>query len=123
MKHFYHQTFLFWVITKFLLAIAGLGSVYSILTLHTGFQSFEFIANVVILLYCMLLGYSGYSDIRSLKPNPGIRTLTGTISVIVGVSVIALIFLNVTRNSAVAFLLAIWLFLLGIYEWMQVERK
>ncbi|MEN9337683.1 MAG: hypothetical protein RLZZ500_2670 [Bacteroidota bacterium] len=123
MKHFYHQTFLFWVITKFLLAIAGLGSIYSILTLNTGFQSFEFIANVVILLYCMLLGYSGYSDIRSLKPNPGIRTLTGTISVIVGFSIIALIFLNVTRNPAVAFLLAIWLFLLGIYEWMQVERN
>lgn len=123
MKHFYHQTFLFWIITKFLLAIAGLGCIYSMLTLDTGIQSFEFTANSVILLYCLLLGYSGYSDIRSLKPNPKIRTLTGTISVIIGVSIIVLISMNITRNALVAFLLAIWLFLLGIYEWMQVERN
>ena len=122
MKHFYHQTFLFWIITKFLLAIAGLGSMYSLFTLETGIQSFEFIANLVILMYCMLLGYSGYSDIRSLKPNPSIRTLTGAISVIIGMAIIALIVLNITRNGFVAFLLALWLFLLGIYEWMQVER-
>lgn len=122
MKHFFYQTFLFWVITKFLFAIAGLGSIYSLVTIDTGLQSFEFIANLIIVLYSILLGFSAYADIRSLKPNSGVRTISGAISIIIGVSIIVLIIMNITKNPPVAFLLALWLFLLGIYEWMQIER-
>ncbi len=122
MKHFYHQTFLFWVITKFLFAIAGIGSFFSMLRMFDSFEKFNVIANLVILIYALFLAYSAYSDIRSEKPNAFIRIVTGSISEIVGLSIFGLIVMNHTKNPLIAFLLSFWIILLGIYEWMQVER-
>ena len=122
MKYFYHQTYLFWVITKFLIALAGIGSFFSILTMVPVGETFSFLANISIFLYALLLAYSAYADIRSVKPNRGIRIITGSFSIILGFSIIGLISLSITRNPLLAFLLSLWMLLLGIYEWMLVER-
>lgn len=122
MKHFYYQTFLFWVITKFLFAIAGIGSFFNLMQKFDTFEKFNVIVNLVILIYALLLAYSAYSDIRSEKPNAFIRIITGSISSIIGLSILVLILMNLTKNPLIAFLLSIWVILLGIYEWIQVER-
>lgn len=123
MKHFYHQTYLFWVITKFLFAIAGIGSFFSILRILDSLHNFNLIANLVLLIYALLLAFSAYADLRSQKPIALIRIITGSISIILGISILGLIIMNLTQNPILAFLLSFWVILLGIYEWMQVERS
>lgn len=123
MKHFYHQTFLFWIITKFLFAIAGIGSFFSVLRMLGSLQTFNLLANLVVLIYALLLAYSAYADLRSQKPNVFLRIITGSISLILGVSIFGLMIMHHTQTSILALLLSFWLIFLGIYEWMLVERS
>lgn len=123
MKHFFLQTHLFWILTKFMLAIAGIGGFISMWSLGIFRDHFTLMANGLLVVYGILLGYSGYADIRSIPPNTVIRLITGTLSVVSGLTLLLLIFLQHVRNPLTTLLMALWVIVLGLYEWAQLVRE
>ena len=121
MKAFYKNTYYFWIITKFILAIAVFISAIGNLGIDDLTTS-EKAANYLAVLYAILLSLD---LIFSLNGNYYriIKYFIGVISILFAIIIfIVLIKMNVI-SVPLTLLFSIWIFLLGLFDLLQIKKN
>jgi len=121
MKQFYQGTYYFWVVTKFIFAIAAFISAVGNFGIND-LTITEKTANYVGILYAILLIID---LILSLNGNYSkfLKYIVGTLSIILGIIIFTiLIKVNVISIPVTVFFI-IWIFLLGFFDLLIIRRK
>lgn len=121
MKQFYQSTYYFWIVTKFIFAIAAFINAIGNLGINDLTET-EKIANIVGIIYAILLVLD---LILSLNGNYSkfLKYTIGSISILLGI----IIFVILTKVNVISIPLTmvfvVWIILLGFFDLLVVKRK
>ncbi|OJV52225.1 MAG: hypothetical protein BGO31_00720 [Bacteroidetes bacterium 43-16] len=122
MRKFYQSTYYFWIISKFLMAIAGFISSISILQESNNLREEEKIANYLCLIYSILLVLDNVFSLQG-KPNRAIKYITGTISVVIGLALFILMLYMKVISIPLTIAFVILVLLMGLFDLLQVNKR
>ncbi|HEX8563905.1 MAG TPA: hypothetical protein VF676_13090 [Flavobacterium sp.] len=122
MKELFSITYYFWVFTRIIFVIAGFVSVAGTYGTYR-MSTLELLANLVLVVYLFLMGYNTVSDFSSSSRNTVPRYISGAISIILGLAVLALVFTTNVVSVIVAFIFSFWIILLGIFDLLLIRKN
>ncbi len=117
MKIFYKTTYYFWIVTKFIFGFGILIAAFPMFLLKNP-TSVAKTGSYITLTYAILLIASLFSARSKL-----LKYFTGTLSVVMGLSLIYLAIKAKPVSLPFTLLLAAWLFLLGLFDLLQISKK
>ena len=120
MKAFYKSTYYFWIITKFIFAIAAFISAIGNIGMDD-LTTNEKLANYVGIIYAICLIFDLMFSLNGFYYKP-LKYFVGTVSVLLAIIIfIVLLKVNVISIPLTLFFV-IWIFLLGIFDLLQTKR-
>ena len=122
MRNFYAATYYFWAATRTLFIIAGFISIAGVLGSYK-LRTEELLANLVAVLYFIIMIYNSFLDFSGNNHNKLLKYISGSISIIIGVIILILLFTVKVVSIPAAFIFIIWIVLLGLFDILLIKRK
>lgn len=121
MKQFYQSTYYFWIVTKFIFAIAAFISAIGNLGINDLTET-EKITNIVGTIYAILLVLD---LILSLNGNYSkfLKYTIGSISILLGIIIFVILIKVNVISIPLTIVFVVWIILLGFFDLLVVKRK
>ncbi|TCC90225.1 hypothetical protein EZ428_13165 [Pedobacter frigiditerrae] len=121
MKHFFHRTYYFWLITRIIFiagAILDSGRMFD-----KGLDTLDVFINCSIIIYLVLMIYNTINEFRNALSSAVTKYIVGVLSLVLAVAIIVVVATHDSRLMVLATCFVIWIVLLGIFDLSILNRS
>ncbi|WP_460552273.1 hypothetical protein [Ferruginibacter profundus] len=123
MKNLFYSSYYLWVISRLLVIILFGYSLVEVAGAERHLNSIEFLVNFLFFIYLILNLVLCIKELQGHPKSKIIAIITGSFSITMSAIAIYLLMSFRTRYTEIAYMLAFWLLLLGLFDLCCIDNK